>query len=115
MRRLAPSLPLSVTTLCDSIGELRGTPIKLLEWDLPADGPFGVLISRHDEDVIAYQAKTTKAHQAHIILHEVGHIVAYDSRASGRRRRCSSGRATPTGTSGTPRSSLPRSCSTPYR
>ncbi|MEY9947524.1 hypothetical protein [Kitasatospora sp. GAS1066B] len=78
MRRLAPSLPLSVTTLCDSIGELRGTPIKLLEWDLPADGPFGVLISRHDEDVIAYQAKTTKAHQAHIILHEVGHIVAYD-------------------------------------
>ncbi|MEU8704920.1 hypothetical protein [Streptomyces sp. NPDC048565] len=78
MRRLAPTLPLSVTALCDSLGALRGTPISLLEWELPADGPFGVLISREHEDVIAYQARTTKAHQAHIILHEVGHIVAYD-------------------------------------
>ncbi|WP_053688936.1 hypothetical protein [Streptomyces sp. WM6372] len=78
IRRLAPQLPLSVTTLCELLGEDRGTPISLLEWDLPADGPFGVLISRQDEDVIAYQAKTTKAHQAHIILHEVGHIIAYD-------------------------------------
>ncbi|WP_328379060.1 hypothetical protein OHB13_29380 [Streptomyces sp. NBC_00440] len=78
MRKLAPPLPLNVVTLCHLLGDLRGTPIRLLEWDLPADGPFGVLISREDEDVIAYQARTTKAHQAHIILHEVGHIVAYD-------------------------------------
>lgn len=49
-----------------------------MEWDLSADGPFGVLISRDHEDVIVYQAKTTKAHQAHIILHEVGHIIAFD-------------------------------------
>lgn len=49
-----------------------------MEWDLSADGPFGVLISREHEDVIIYQAKTTKAHQAHIILHEVGHILAFD-------------------------------------
>ncbi|CAL9375032.1 hypothetical protein SUDANB120_00940 [Streptomyces sp. enrichment culture] len=78
MRRLEPQLPLSVTALCERLGEMRGTPITLLEWDLPADGPFGILISRQHEDVIAYQAKTTKAHQAHIILHEVGHIIAYD-------------------------------------
>jgi hypothetical protein len=78
MRRLEPPLPLSVSVLCELLGELRGTPINLLEWDLPANGPFGVLISRQGEDVIAYQAKTTKAHQAHIILHEVGHIIAYD-------------------------------------
>ncbi|MFF7308659.1 hypothetical protein [Streptomyces sp. NPDC008137] len=78
MRELAPPLPLGVTTLCALLAEQRGTPIKLLKWDLPADGPFGILLSRKDEDVIVYQAKTTRAHQQHIILHEVGHIVAYD-------------------------------------
>ncbi|MFD5129146.1 hypothetical protein [Streptomyces olindensis] len=78
IRELAPPLPLGVTKLCELLAEQRGTPIRLLEWDLPADGPFGVLLSRQDEDVIVYQAKTTKAHQEHIILHEVGHIVAYD-------------------------------------
>jgi hypothetical protein len=96
MRQLTPQLPLSVTTLCDLIGELRGTPITLLEWDLPAHGPFGVLISREHEDVIAYQAKTTRAHQAHIILHEVGHIIAFDlegERPAGMQlRSCYSGR-----------------------
>ncbi|QTZ93817.1 hypothetical protein [Streptomyces auratus] len=78
MRELAPPLPLSVTTLCELLAEQRGTPIKLLEWQLSADGPFGILLSRQDEDVIVYQANTTKAHQEHIILHEVGHIIAYD-------------------------------------
>ncbi|MEU8751465.1 hypothetical protein [Streptomyces chartreusis] len=78
MRRLTPKLPLSVIALCDELGEMRGRPIRLMEWDLSADGPFGVLISREHEDVIVYQAKTTKAHQAHIILHEVGHIIAFD-------------------------------------
>lgn len=57
---------------------MRDRPIRLMEWDLSTDGPFGVLISRDHEDVIVYQAKTTKAHQAHIILHEVGHIIAFD-------------------------------------
>jgi hypothetical protein len=78
IRLLSPELPLSVATLCELLGESRGRPIVLLEWDLPAHGPFGVLISREHEDVIAYQAKTTKAHQAHITLHEVGHIIAFD-------------------------------------
>ncbi|MFG2784059.1 hypothetical protein ACGFY7_40275 [Streptomyces prunicolor] len=78
MQQLAPPLPLDVTTLCELLSERRGTPITLLEWELPADGPFGVLLSRPDEDVIVYQARTTKAHQAHIVLHEMGHIVAYD-------------------------------------
>ncbi|MEU5044954.1 hypothetical protein [Streptomyces griseorubiginosus] len=78
MQRLAPPLPLNMAELCGLLSEERGTAITLLEWELPADGPFGVLLARPDEDVIVYQAKTTKAHQAHIVLHEVGHIVAYD-------------------------------------
>ena len=86
IRQLAPQIPLSVSALCELLGDLRGTPITLVEWDLPSQGPFGVLISRAGEDVIAYQAKTTKAHQAHIILHEVGHLVA-DDLAGGRQSR----------------------------
>ncbi|MFF2863686.1 hypothetical protein ACFVSX_27850 [Streptomyces rubiginosohelvolus] len=78
MRRLTPELPFSVTALCQLLGASRGRPIDLVEWELPADGPFGVLISRDDRDVIAYQSLTTKAHQSHIILHEVGHIIAFD-------------------------------------
>lgn len=78
LRRLEPPFPFSVTTLCEQLGELRGTPVRLLPWELPADGPFGMLISRDTEDVIIYQANTTKAHQAHIILHEIGHLISYD-------------------------------------
>ncbi|WP_202869178.1 hypothetical protein [Kribbella antibiotica] len=68
---------MSVTALCEELGGVLGRPITLMEWELPADGPFGVLISRDDEDVIVYQATTTKAHQAHIVLHEVGHLIAF--------------------------------------
>ncbi|GAB3444620.1 ImmA/IrrE family metallo-endopeptidase [Streptomonospora sediminis] len=78
MRQLSPQLPVSVIDLCNMLGVLRKRPIQLVEWDLPADGPFGMMISRDTEDVIVYRSKTTRAHQAHIILHEVGHIVAHD-------------------------------------
>ncbi|MFD8081606.1 hypothetical protein ACFV4F_07895 [Kitasatospora sp. NPDC059722] len=78
MRRLELPVPLDPAELCERLGEDRGTPIRLMPWELPVDGPFGMLISRPHEDAIVYQSHTTKAHQAHIILHEVGHIVAYD-------------------------------------
>jgi hypothetical protein len=78
MRRLELPVPLDPAILCERLGEFRGTPIRLMAWELPVDGPFGMLISRPHEDAIVYQSHTTRAHQAHIILHEVGHIVAYD-------------------------------------
>lgn len=78
LQRLELPFPFSVTTLCEQFGELRGTPVRLLPWELPADGPFGMLLSRDHEDVIVYQANTTTAHQAHIILHEIGHLISYD-------------------------------------
>jgi hypothetical protein len=78
LRRLELPMPLDPAALCERLGEVRGTPIRLMAWELPVDGPFGMLISRPHEDAIVYQSHTTRAHQAHIILHEVGHIVAYD-------------------------------------
>ena len=39
-------------------------------------GPFGVWLSTDSTDYIVFQAGTTRVHQDHIILHEVGHIMA---------------------------------------
>ncbi len=55
LRRLDLPLPLEVGLLCERLGELRGTPIALLEWELEPTGPSGMLVSRVDEDVIVFQ------------------------------------------------------------
>ncbi|MFA7765874.1 hypothetical protein ACGFNX_23825 [Streptomyces sp. NPDC048723] len=47
-----------------------------MPYSLPVPGPFGVWIATGTSDYIVYQRETTKPHQDHIILHEVGHIMA---------------------------------------
>ncbi|PCG87277.1 hypothetical protein CIB93_03720 [Streptomyces sp. WZ.A104] len=76
LRQLDIRPPLRVDELCHRLGLNRGKPIRLIPWELPAPGPFGVWISRTDEEHIFYQKETTRVHQDHIILHEVGHILA---------------------------------------
>ncbi|WP_395570346.1 hypothetical protein [Streptomyces sp. BK79] len=76
LRRLDIQPPVCVEELCLRLGRHRGKPIRLIPWDLPVPGPFGVWISRPDEDHIFYQRRTTRVHQDHIILHEIGHILA---------------------------------------
>jgi len=39
-------------------------------------GPFGLWFMTGSMDVIFYQQQTTRPHQDHIILHEIGHIIA---------------------------------------
>ncbi|MDX3532893.1 hypothetical protein PV721_00585 [Streptomyces sp. MB09-01] len=68
--------PLRVEVLCELLGEFRGRPIRLVPHPLPVPGPFGVWIASGSADYIFYQRETSKAHQDHIILHEVGHILA---------------------------------------
>ncbi|WP_333736236.1 hypothetical protein [Streptomyces sp. IBSBF 2806] len=68
--------PLQVDALCRTLGERRGRPIHLVPYSLPVPGPFGVWIATGASDYIVYQRETTKSHQDHIILHEVGHILA---------------------------------------
>jgi Zn-dependent peptidase ImmA (M78 family) len=68
--------PLDVRQLCERLAELRGRPIRLLAQRIPANGPFGVWLAGTDADVIVYQEQTTPAHQDHIILHELGHLLA---------------------------------------
>jgi hypothetical protein len=68
--------PLDVAELCKRVGEQRGRPIRLLGHPIPVPGPFGVWIATETADYILYQAETSKSHQRHIILHELGHILA---------------------------------------
>ncbi|MEV0845484.1 hypothetical protein AB0J21_06265 [Streptomyces sp. NPDC049954] len=43
---------------------------------LPVPGPSGLWIASGSADYIFYQRETSKVHQDHIILHEIGHIMA---------------------------------------
>ncbi|WP_257032334.1 MULTISPECIES: hypothetical protein [unclassified Streptomyces] len=47
-----------------------------MPYSLPVPGPFGVWLATTSADYILYQQETSKIHQDHIILHEVGHILA---------------------------------------
>ncbi|MEU9122434.1 toxin [Streptomyces sp. NPDC048506] len=77
-RRLAElDLPqvADVAELCRHLGEVRNRPITLVPMQMPASQPCGMWVAARDEDLIFYDANTTSAHQEHIILHELGHII----------------------------------------
>ncbi|MEB3371321.1 hypothetical protein [Saccharopolyspora mangrovi] len=76
LRELELDAPLDVRELCNRLGQRRGRPIKLRAYPLPAPGVFGLWIGTADADYILYQRDTTVAHQEHIILHEIGHIIS---------------------------------------
>ncbi|WP_127355746.1 toxin [Actinacidiphila soli] len=64
-----------VAELCRYLGEIRNRPITLVPMQMPASHPCGMWVAARDEDLIFYDANTTSAHQEHIILHELGHII----------------------------------------
>ncbi|MCX5535157.1 hypothetical protein OG785_31970 [Streptomyces sp. NBC_00006] len=80
IRRLLRSLdvqpPLSVPDLCAALTRRRGRPIELRAFPLPSDGPLGAWLEMAVADVIVFQQETTSYHQDHIVLHELGHILA---------------------------------------
>jgi hypothetical protein len=62
-------------TLCRRLGELRDRPITLVPMPMLATHPCGMWVAAHEADLIFFDANTTSAHQEHIILHELGHII----------------------------------------
>ncbi|WP_030662715.1 toxin [Streptomyces rimosus] len=64
-----------VAELCRHLSEVRDRPITLVPMQMPASHPCGMWVAARDEDLIFYDANTTSAHQEHIILHELGHII----------------------------------------
>ncbi|MFC6067013.1 hypothetical protein [Streptomyces ochraceiscleroticus] len=78
LRDLGIHPPLHMARLCQALGERRGRPIELEARQLTTLGPSGLLVETSRRDVIIYQAETTRLHQDHIILHELGHILVAD-------------------------------------
>jgi hypothetical protein len=62
--------------MCARLARHRGKPVILTPHPIPVPGPFGVWLSTSRADHIIYQEQTTRQHQVHIILHEVGHLIA---------------------------------------
>ncbi|MGV2921175.1 hypothetical protein [Streptomyces alfalfae] len=84
LRSLGIQPPLRVRELCRLLGEHRGRPIRLVPYSLPVPGPSGLWIATGKTDYIVFQSETSKAHQDHIILHEIGHMMAgHQSPAAG--------------------------------
>ncbi|MFJ7590232.1 hypothetical protein ACIQZO_23175 [Streptomyces sp. NPDC097617] len=71
--------PLDVEELCQSLSRRRGRPLYLREAPLPKPGPSGMWVEYDDYDVILYQQETTRLHQDHIKLHEIGHILVAEN------------------------------------
>ena len=78
IRSLSMPEPFSIELFIDLLSEQRDRPIKLL----PMSGfsgmglGFGVWAVTDLEDRIVYEADTTPLHQAQIVGHEVGHMLA---------------------------------------
>ncbi|MBT2454173.1 hypothetical protein J7E98_05095 [Streptomyces sp. ISL-86] len=76
LRTLDVRPPFSVEALCRALSESRGRHIELRPYPLPTPGPVGLWFETRSVDLIIFQRDTTPLHQDHIILHEVGHILA---------------------------------------
>jgi hypothetical protein len=76
LRELDLRPPLDVRELCERLARQRGRPIRLVAHPIRVPGPFGLWFMTESMDVIFYQRETTRPHQDHIILHEIGNLVA---------------------------------------
>ncbi|PNG19429.1 toxin [Streptomyces cahuitamycinicus] len=64
-----------VNALCDHLEQRWGRPISLIEVPLPTGvgKPCGLWVATDDAYYICYQKYTVRAHQEHIVRHEIAH------------------------------------------
>ncbi|MFJ2110686.1 MULTISPECIES: hypothetical protein [unclassified Streptomyces] len=69
--------PFSLDVLCCRIEKLRKKPLHLhpLPREGAAAGVCGLWLATSGADHIFYESQTSRLHQEHIILHEIGHIL----------------------------------------
>ncbi|MGX7828538.1 hypothetical protein ACTG9Q_25940 [Actinokineospora sp. 24-640] len=63
--------------LCEHLSAARGRPLRLVPVAMTSAQPCGMWVATGDTDWVFYDAETTRAHQEHIILHEIGHMVCH--------------------------------------
>jgi hypothetical protein len=67
--------PLTASVLCERLGKSRGRPIKLVAAEVFTTASVGHLICKRRRDLIVYQQAAPPAQQAHVIYHEVLHLI----------------------------------------
>jgi Zn-dependent peptidase ImmA (M78 family) len=64
-----------IDSLCERISQQRGRPIHRIPIPMRSNHPCGFWVATEHADFILYEANTSKAHQEHIIVHELAHII----------------------------------------
>ena len=67
-------VPFEVGAFCRGLAAQRGRAI-MLRLVTNAAGPHGLWLAAEGADIIFYQKHTSPAHQHHIILHELSHLL----------------------------------------
>lgn len=67
--------PFDAALLCQRVGESLRHPINLVGVPMPAGAPFGLTFFTDSGHIIAYEERTSRVHQDHIIAHELGHVL----------------------------------------
>ena len=77
LRQLRLRPPLDVDLLVERLGRRLGKPIELHAEDLIGRNTFGFLWNDPAAEMmlLVYEAKTSRAHQIMIILHELSHLI----------------------------------------
>lgn len=75
IQRLRIGTPLDVAALCERLAERRGRPLHLLALTSRTSNPSGLWVAAKKADYIFYDESVGEAHRAHIVLHEIGHMV----------------------------------------
>lgn len=74
LREIELPVPFNVPAFCDALAARRGRPI-VLQSIVARGGPFGLWVPADDTDYIFFERETSRWHQDHIVLHEVGHML----------------------------------------
>ncbi|HJT02703.1 MAG TPA: hypothetical protein VJ757_03610 [Pseudonocardiaceae bacterium] len=69
------SPPLDAQELCERLARTRGREIKLIARDLPCSATFGALVPMPTRDLIIYPRRVAHPYRAHIIFHELIHLI----------------------------------------
>lgn len=67
--------PFDIGGFCRRLAETRGRPLRLIALDLPHGFPCGMWLNTAHADYVFHERNTSPAHRAHIVVHELGHMV----------------------------------------
>ncbi|WP_157877465.1 hypothetical protein [Streptomyces odonnellii] len=65
----------TVEELCAAVAERSGREVRLVPRRMRLGEPSGFVERRADEDIIHFEQETSGLHQAHIICHELAHLL----------------------------------------